>query len=261
TSATDGHVFTSPTANADGTNIYWDEEWQTSDNVLHGDIWTQQIRNASPSYGRWQPHPEALTFLLRNDETSFHPQVINNTLFLLSTSTNASSAMTIRNIQPALPSPTPTLDTLTTPTPAPTSAPLPLSITPRVDPQIYGPQADTALQGQILAFKLGNNSSVPLPPALSDKVATLQGGSRFLLYQNSNGNVGLYDTLLDQALTIVNTVKNATFLAVNNGTAVWITDPQENTTTTSTNLPDNDVQINMFTLTVKMISKTITKMP
>ncbi|HTK10884.1 MAG TPA: hypothetical protein VL485_27175 [Ktedonobacteraceae bacterium] len=261
TSTTDGHVFTSPTANADGTNIYWDEEWQTSDNVLHGNIWTQQIRNASPSYGRWQPHPEANTFLLRNDETSFHPQVINNMLFLLSTSTSASSAATIRNIEPALLSPTPTSDALTTPTPAPTDAPLPMSITPRVDPQIYGPQADTALQGQILAFKLGNNSSVPLPPALSDKVATLQGGSRFLLYQNSNGNVGLYDTLLGQALTIVNTVKNATFLAVNNETAVWIADPQENTTTTITNLPENDVQINMFTLTIKMISKTITKMP
>jgi hypothetical protein len=128
-----------------------------------------------------------------------------------------------------------------------------------VNPEIYGPQIDDALEGNILAFRLGDYSPVPLPPALSDTIATLQGGSRFLLYQNSNGNVGLYDTLLGQALTIVSTVKNAAFLAVNNETAVWIANAQSDSTSTQTNTTIGNVQINMFTLTVKKISKVITK--
>ncbi len=217
----DGHIFSSPTANSDGTDIYWAEEWQTDGSLLHGDIWTQQIRPASPGYGHWEPHTEAHISLFRDDETSFRPQVINNTLFFISTDASTNSTANIRDDRQALPGPTATENVLATPT-ASNSSVTAQSITPQIDPKIYGPQIDTALEGHILAFKLGDYSPLLLPPELNDKIATLQGGTRFLLYQNSNGNVGLYDTLLGQALTVVSTVKNADFLAVNNETAVWI---------------------------------------
>jgi hypothetical protein len=113
---TDGHILTSPTASADGSDIYWAEEWQSNGSLLHGNIWTQQIRQASPGYGRWQPHTEGHIFLLRDDETSFHPQVINNTLFLISTSTASTSANTVSDPQQALPSPTATATVQATPT-------------------------------------------------------------------------------------------------------------------------------------------------
>jgi hypothetical protein len=250
TTTSDGHVFASPTANSDGSDIYWTEEWQSDDNVMHGNIWTQQIRAAIPSYGRWQPHNEANIFLFRDDENSFHPQVINNTLFLLSTNANNSSTTSVHDAQ------TPTAISSPQITPTPAIVPLPVNITPEVDPKIYGPQADATLQGHVLAFKLGNYTPVPLPPVLSDKIATVQAGSRFLLYQNSSGAVGLYDTLVDQALTIVSTVKNATFLAVNGETAVWISNNTPDTTNTTSS---ESVQINMFTLTIKLISKPLSK--
>src|SRR5581483_2601294 len=40
--AHDGHILTSPTANSNGTSIYWSEEWLNTDNTLHSTIWTQQ---------------------------------------------------------------------------------------------------------------------------------------------------------------------------------------------------------------------------
>jgi hypothetical protein len=258
TSTTDGHIFTSPTSSSDGSNIYWSEEWQTDDNTLHSNIWTQQIRASSPSYGRWQPHKEARSFLFRDDETSFHPQVINNTLFLLSLNANTNSANNVRDTGQALPSPIATTSSIQA-TPTPVSPETAQSITPQIDPKIYGPQIDTALEGRVLAFRLSDYSAQPLPPVLNDRIATMQGGSRFLVYQTSSGNVGLYDTLLEQVLTIGSTVKNAAFLTVNNETAVWISNDQSDSTTTSSNVTISNVKINMFTLTIKNISKPATK--
>src|SRR5439155_33577 len=35
-----GHILTSPTANSDGSQIYWSEEWSSSAGTLNSNIWT-----------------------------------------------------------------------------------------------------------------------------------------------------------------------------------------------------------------------------
>src|SRR5258708_10175203 len=91
--ATAGHILTSPTATSDGTQIYWSEEWFSTAGVLSSDIWTQQVVDAAgPSHGRWAGHLQKMTVKepfttngFTTNGTFFRPQVVDNTLFTLST--------------------------------------------------------------------------------------------------------------------------------------------------------------------------------
>src|SRR6185312_9022453 len=84
---TAGHIIASPTANSDGTSIYWSEEWLENNGTLHSNIWTQQTTEIQPPYqGRWVAHTMTSQSLFRADETSFHPQIVNNILFLIESS-------------------------------------------------------------------------------------------------------------------------------------------------------------------------------
>ncbi len=77
-----GHVLTSPTANSDGTQIYWSEEWLSSTGTLHtlnSNIWTQQvIDDTRPMRGPWAPHTITTKQLFTSDGMSFRPQIANN---------------------------------------------------------------------------------------------------------------------------------------------------------------------------------------
>lgn len=240
-----GHVLTSPTADSSGTNIFWAEEWATSDNVLHGNIWEQQ-QSSSLIHGQhgWQPSIVTSQHLFRADETSFHPQVVGNTLFWLDT--NPTSATTTTDVTGqgtpnAIDSANKSNATATTtPVPAKATTTPTFPVATRLDPVLYLAQADETLPGTLLSLPLDNLTAQP--KVMSDGLAAApQSGNNFILWQTSNG-YQMYDTASTSPISVIvsSLPKNATFLAVNENTTVWMINPNGNgnTNTTGTgNLP------------------------
>ena len=232
--ASNGHIISSPTANSDGTSIFWSEEWFADDGTPHSNIWTQQISDALPGPGRWLPHKEVTKSLFRSDEMSFHPQVVDNTLFLLSTNPSGASPASTSATAVAQATPNSTATAEPSATPATISN---LSNTPaiaRSDPQLYTPQPDESIRGTLQAYSLANYMPLQLPFDGNGQAAAPQGGSRFLLWQDSDKGFQMYDVVAGQPVTVgPGTVpKNADFLAVNGDTAVWALNTSLNNNTT-----------------------------
>ncbi len=233
--AYDGHILTSPTATSNGTAILWSEEWQDSNNTFHSNIWEQQTLHTIASNIKWQPKTMTFTGLLRADGMSFQPQIVNNTLFFLSTNpndanssaTNSSSnsasntsgaAISVQGATPTVsstPTATPTPNTATNATTG-TSGPI-----PRQNATSYIPQSDATIQGVLLSLPL--NGSVNSTTALTNanQASALQAGTGFLLWQNSNG-YQMYDVTADSLIKVGSSASDANFLAVSGHTAVWI---------------------------------------
>jgi hypothetical protein len=237
--ARDGHILTSPTSTLDGTSLYWAEEWLTPDNVLHSNVWSQQTVVAPPQRGKWMGQSQTSTFLFRDDEMSFHPQVVTDTLFLLSTNgtwTSMSSTpspaqgtatVTARGTAMTHMTPGATASASMTANTAGTSA---LTVTNQVDPATYLPQIDAFVRGTLRAFSTNNSVELKLPlDGNSDGlVAAPQGGNRFLLWQSSNNHVNMFDAEAQLPVNIGATAitPDATFLDVNGDTAVWLAPTQ-----------------------------------
>lgn len=223
--ASNGHILTSPTATSDGSIIYWSEEWQSSnasDAVMRGNIWSQATLAAVPSYGRWIAHTTITKQLVRGDEMSFHPQVVGDTLFWLSTadmSSGSTTAVTPNATQPTTPAATPGSDT-TNP-----------SVVSKADPTIYLTQIDESIRGTLLASSL-DGTVIQAPLNTNGLAAAPQGGTRFLLWQDDKGGYEMYDAIARSSVSVDNVPKGAAFLAVNTNTAVW-TVTGENTATAS----------------------------
>ncbi|HEU5230758.1 MAG TPA: hypothetical protein VFU49_23250 [Ktedonobacteraceae bacterium] len=210
-----GHIITSPTANSDSTSIYWSEEWLGNDETLHSNIWTQQTVTPPPHQGNWIPHTVISTYLFRADGASFHPNIVNNMLFLLSTnSTNASSADQS--------------SAGATPTVTPTTTPIaPLQTNPAVIARValpfYPQQADETIQGTLLTFTADGAATLPGPQNTSGPISALQAGSRFLLWQSATRGFEMYDVVAKSPVSIgAGTIpQDASFVVVNGNTAVW----------------------------------------
>ncbi len=233
--ASAGHILTSPTATSDGMSIYWDEEWLTN-NSLHGNVWMQQTSTVDKrQHGRWSPNEVNEKSLFRSDGMSFHPQVVNDTLFLLSTSDAATTAQGT----PGATS-TPTQHTMTQ-TPTSTSVPT-TPVISRVDPASHTTQIDEGLRGTIYAFPLNDLSAQPA--VLSDNGAAPQGGSRFLLWQSDKG-YAMYDTVANSPVNIdtITISKDTPFLAVNGEMVVWIAGTGN---TPDTGVTNSKVTFNFF---------------
>lgn len=230
--ASNGHLLTSPTANSNGTAIYWADEYiSNAGGQLSSDIWTQQTTDASPSNaGRWVAHQTIKQYLFRADGKSFHPQMVNDTLFLLSTSQTDGNT----------PNPTPLItasaqarSTATTiqPTVVPTAvnyANLPEGAI-NLDPKIFTPQIDSRQAGKILSFTASGVAEV-LPQFDNTQIVTaLQGGTGFLLWQRTDGsNFGMYDVIAKAPVEVGDNVfpSNSAFLMVNGDTAISVTSKQ-----------------------------------
>jgi hypothetical protein len=232
-SANNGHILTSPTANSDGTSVFWSEEWMGDDNVPHSNIWTQQTVEAAPTVGKWVPHVEINKFLFRDDGMSFSPRLVSNTLFLLSTNTSSNGATSTPTATSGTTTATATATHAATPTPASTpgatATPTPAggnqtTPTNKVDPTIYTPQFDASLQGTLQAFSLQDNSELKLPFDEDGQISALQGGGRFLLWQTRDNRFEMFDAEAKAPVTIGSTIiaKKTTFLAVNGDTTVWL---------------------------------------
>ena len=63
-----------------------------------------------------------------------------------------------------------------------------------------------------------------LPLGTDGPVSTLQGGGRFIIWQNSDGNFDMYDVVAKTPVSLDTSMaaKNLAFLAVNDDTAVWL---------------------------------------
>lgn len=210
--ASPGHVFTSPTANNDGTEIYWSDEWQSDDGTLHSNIWTQQISQVpNPFHGRWSAHTITVKQLFLADGTTFYPQVVDNSLFLLSTSMDTAQA-----------TPGATL----APTPISTTTPI-TPITSRADPDVYLAPFDSSVRGRLLMLPLDEPNAVPTQ-VNSGQAWSPQAGTDFVLWQSNQG-YQMFDVDTASPVSVGNVINGAHFLAVNGDTAIWTADDGTNT--------------------------------
>jgi hypothetical protein len=223
-----GYVITSPTATLDGTQIYWAEEWRGKDGMLHSNIWTQQTYDAPRSthgVGVQQTITVKEPFL--QDGLSFHPTVVDNALFLLSTASSATLSQEQGQVQaegtPKLNAATPANNSLAS------AIPSSANITPWANASIYTSPLDNEIQGTILMYPLDDAPSAA-PALLSpiDQASALQAGTDFVLWQNTTG-FDMYDAATHSEVTIGQTLDNAQFVAVNGSTTTWTVDNGSNT--------------------------------
>jgi hypothetical protein len=204
-----GHILTSPTATDDGTQIFWSEEWFTDDQQPHSTIWTQDTtKQTVRQHGAWRTNVTVDTHVYSSDDTSFHPQVINDTLFLLSTSDTAVATQ-------GTPSAT------STPTAQATAKPVSTTPVTARFTDVYPSQIDEFIHGTVVAFPLDDPKAQPTTLSSDSTAAALQAGSRFLLWQSSAG-YQMYDAFAKSSVEVRDSTKGATFLAVNGDSAVWI---------------------------------------
>jgi len=265
------HILTSPTANSDGTDIYWSEEWMSDTNNLIGKIWTQQTVTATPDYmGRWAPHTKTETYLFRPDENLFRPQIVNNTLFLLNSPLNTpENTQTVtqqgQNLQvpPTVTSTSTTTATAkaqitataqATVTVQATATEPPLDITTvlggttKIDPTIRMPQIDERLAGKLLAFTADGSLTQSTPTDDNKLVSSLQGGSRFLIWQNAARGFEMYDVVTRSPVSINpgDIPKDAAFMTVNGDTAVWAVYTKNTDSSTAQNETTSQVTFGTF---------------
>jgi hypothetical protein len=253
------HILTSPTASSDNQYIYWNDEWSNAQGELQGDIWMLQQANTT-STGTMATNtpiptstPTQTSHRLLSDGMSFHPQIVANHLFILSKNplnsdlTNGTSTVTATHSPTATIQPTITPDVPATPTVVPTPTPTDpkafLGGSVKIDPNVFTPQADDAIAGRIRIFTVDGTPEV-LPQLDSNRiVSALQGGSRYLIWQNSGNAFEMYDVVEKYSVNIGSgsVPRDAAFLNVNDNTGVWV----QNNNNIGSN--SNSVTFNIFT--------------
>ena len=212
-----GHILTSPTANSDGSQIYWSEEWLSSAGTLNSNIWTQQVVDAiRPTRGPWAAHTVTVKQLFTSDGMSFRPQIANNTLFMLSTASQSSSThATSTPTEPATPaaSPSPNANAIA-----------------RTATSIYAAPLDTLVRGTILSLPL--NGDLDIQPTVLNTTglaSSLQVGTNFALWQGDKG-YEMYDVSQRSDVNVGTIFDGSTFLAVNGSSVVWMLKNASSTT-------------------------------
>lgn len=231
-----GNVITSPTANSDGSQVFWSNEWLTSDGSLHSNIWMQRtVPDPHPMYGRAAQQSSALVMPFLEDGMSFRPLVVNDSLFLLSTAGSALVQGTQQTPGVSV-TPSPAGSTFTT-----TDTTLPS--TPWANIGVYPPSLDSQLRGTILMYALDDpTASSPTLISPINAAASLQAGTDFVLWQTDSG-YGMYDAITKTPVTVGETLNNALFLSVNGTTAVWTV---PSALTTATGAPGPVVTLKVF---------------
>jgi hypothetical protein len=214
--ASPNHIFTSPTANNDGSQIFWAEEWRSDDENLHSDIWTQQVIDTMLLHGLAARHKMTVQQLFLQDGLSFTPVVVHNTLFLLSTADGGGLTPTTPNVTPV-----PTSSGTTVPVATPNTSTPP--ITSWANTNFYSAALDSSVRGTLVMYPLSNSldASPALVSGATGSASSLQAGNDFVLWQNGDESYGMYDAVLKSTITVGDVLNDAQFLAVNGDTAVW----------------------------------------
>ena len=225
--ASPGHIFSSPTANNDGSQVYWAEEWRTDDNNLHSNIWTQQVfDNPHPTIKHLAQQTITEKDLFLQDGMSFRPVVVDETLFLLSTAGSMNATQVTPGTTPKV---TPT-------TPVPTATPnTNASTVPWADTNFYTPPLDSMVRGTLLMFPLGAAPDTsPTPLTSAGRASAPQAGTDFVFWQNDDNTYGMYDAAAKTDINVGDILTGAQFLAINGNTAVWTVNNAQDTTTATT---------------------------
>ena len=198
-----GEILTSPTANSDGSDIFWSQEWLSEDGNLHSNIWIQQILDTQPQFrGRVLENTVPTVDLYSSDGASFRPQVVDNSLFLLNTASGTDSTQSV-------------------PT---TTTPLNLASVPRIDTSIYAEPLDDFVQGTVLMIPLeGNSVGIPSSLGTAGQASGLQAGNDFALWQE-NDSYKMYDVHTASDVIVGQVLNGANFIAVNGNTTIWTAD-------------------------------------
>ena len=221
-----GHVLAWPTTDSTGTEAYWADEWTTPDGVLHSNIWQrQEEQNLDHSRGYPIEKSTYTQQLYLNDGMSFQPQIVDDTLFLLSTSE-------VRVADQGVVTPNGT--------PFPASATdTSVVFTPRTDPSVYQSPADASVHGTIFMIPLSG-----LDLADEDTLGTVgqstgfQAGSGYVIWQDTNG-YQMYDVQRQTGVILGSTLNSASLLIVNGNTTLWFTRGKS--------VPDPSVTMQAFT--------------
>ena len=218
-----GHILTSPTANSDGTQIFWADEWRTSDDNLHSDIWTRQVMLGPVArHGNQAERPLVTQELYLQDGMSFRPVVVDESLIFLSTSTNTSVTPTITSTNSTTPSPSPSSSPATTASVTATPNTNNIPAISWADTSIYTAPLDTTIHGNIMLLPLdGNPFTSPTQINNLGLASSLQVGTDFVLWQSDDGSFGMYDVPAKTDITVGNVLDGAQFLAITGNTAVW----------------------------------------
>jgi hypothetical protein len=205
--APSGHVLAWPTAISTGLQIYWADEWLAQDGTLHSNVWQQQTTElALNSHGHQAGIDHNSQRLYLGDGLSFQPQVVNDTLFFLSTSEIRVSGQGVVT---------------------PNGIPFPLNatnssviFTPRTDTGVYAAPADALVHGTIFLIPLDGSGPEDTLGTVGQSTG-LQAGSNFVIWQDSTG-FQMYDIQRQSSVFLGNTLTGAALLAVNGSTALWL---------------------------------------
>ena len=202
-----GHVFAWPTAISTGMQIYWADEWFGKDGTLHSNIWQQQTSEQSVrSHGHLATSDKNSQQLYLGDGLSFQPQVVNDTLFFLSTSEIKVSDQGV--VMPnGIPFPVSATDTS-------------VIFTPRTDPGVYAAPADALVHGTIFMVPLDGSGTEDTLGTVGQSTG-FQAGSNFVVWQDSTG-YQMYDVQRQSSVFLGSTLNEAALLVVNGDTALWL---------------------------------------
>lgn len=208
-SAPAGHVLAWPTATSTGMQIYWAEEWIADNGVLQSDIWQQQTTEQSlRNHGQLEEVSTSTQQEYQGDGMSFQPQIVDNTLFFLST-----SEIKIEDQGVVAPNGTPF------PTSATDSTVL---FTPRTDPGVYAAPPDASIHGTLLMVPLdGPTIGVESMLGTVGQSTGYQAGSTYVVWQNSTG-YQMYDVERQSDVVMGDTLNSASLLVVNGNTTLWL---------------------------------------
>jgi len=202
-----GHVFAWPTAISTGMQIYWADEWFGKDGTLHSNIWQQQTSEQTlRSHGHVATADKNSQQVYLGDGLSFQPQVVNDTLFFLSTSEIKVSDQGV--VMPnGIPFPVSATDTS-------------VIFTPRTDTGVYAAPADALVHGTIFMLPLDGSGTEDTLGTVGQSTG-LQAGSNFVIWQDSTG-YQMYDVQRQSSVFLGNTLNEAALLAVNGDSAFWL---------------------------------------
>lgn len=208
-SAPKGHIFAWPSANIAGTQLYWADEWVAADGILHSNIWQQQTFEQTTRYhGHLEDVATSTQKVLMADGMSFQPQVVDNTLFFLSTSEIKVSGQGA--VSPnGTPFPTSAVDT-------------PVTSIPRTDTGVYAAPPDSSIHGSIFMLALdGPDVDTETMLGTAGQSTSFQAGNSFVIWQDSTG-YQMYDVQRQSDVVTGDTLDGAALLAVNGNTTLWL---------------------------------------
>lgn len=204
-----GHVLAWPTANSTGTEIYWADEWTAGDGTLRSNIWQQQIsEQALRLRGQLQTITTSTKQLFQSDGLSFQPQIVDDTLFFLSTSEIKVEGQNVV-VPNGIPFPVSATDAS-------------VQATPRTNTEVYAAPPDATIHGTLLQVPLDGPTVGTMSMLGTVGQSTgYQAGSTYVIWQDASG-YQMYDLTRQSDVVLGNTLNNASLLVVNGGSTFWL---------------------------------------